>query len=89
MTIAARKYVVANRGPKSPADITYSPGLVSGEETMNATTGAHGTADAIAPSTTAVVPHEQNGVSDATATAASTATPVRRRSHAARCSVPT
>ena len=29
---------------------------------MNATMGAHGIVDAIMPSTTAVVPHEQNGV---------------------------
>ena len=47
---------------------------------MNATTGAHGTEEAMAPSTTAVVPQEQNGVSAPSATAPSTAAQVRRRS---------
>lgn len=48
---------------------------------MNATTGAQGTEEASAPRTTAVVPHEQNGVSAPRATAPRTATQVRRRSH--------
>ncbi len=69
--------------------MTYSPGLVSGDETMKATTGAHGTADARAPSTTAVVPHEQKGVSAPSATAPRTARGGRARSHPASRSVPT
>jgi len=70
--------------PKSPTDITYCSGLVSGEDTRKETMGAHGTDEAIAPSTTAVVPHEQNGVSAPSATAASTATHRRLRIHVAR-----
>jgi hypothetical protein len=57
--IAAMKNVVANGIPNNPADRAYSSGLVSGEETRNATMGAHGTCEASAPRTTAVVPHEQ------------------------------
>jgi hypothetical protein len=59
MTIAATKNVVANDAPNSPTNKTYSPGLVNGDGTMKATTGAHGTADANAPRTTAVVPHRR------------------------------
>lgn len=56
---------------------------------MNATSGAHGTRDAMAPSTMAVVPHEQNGVKAANATAPITATAVLARSAAANRSPPT
>lgn len=55
---------------------------------MNATTGAQGTEDASAPSTTAVVPQEQKGVITASTTAPTTASPVRARSQDASRSVP-
>ena len=79
----------ANGQPKNPADRSSSSGDVSGEATMKATTGAHGTAVASMDSTTAVVPHEQKGVATAAATDPLTAAPVRRRNSAARRSVPT
>ena len=56
---------------------------------MNATTGAQGALVAISPRATAVVPHGQKGVAEASATAPNTATPVRRRSHRPNRSVPT
>jgi len=56
---------------------------------MKATIGGHGDVVASRPSTTAIVPHEQNGVSVASATAPTTATLVRRRSQAPIRSVPT
>ena len=59
-TIDEAKKKAANGQPNSPAETTSSLGEVSGEATMNATIGAHGAVVAI-DSTTAVVPHEQNG----------------------------
>jgi hypothetical protein len=72
----------------SPALSSSSSGLVSGEATMNATIGAHGVRVASMPSTIAVVPHEQNGVSVASSTAAPIATQRRRDIQAPRRSVP-
>ncbi len=46
---------------------------------MNATMGAHGIVDAIMPNTTAVVPHEQNGVVTATPVESNTLFFVLRR----------
>ena len=60
----------ANGQPNNPALSSSSSGLVSGEATMKATIGAHGVRVASMPSTIAVVPHEQNGVSVASKTAA-------------------
>jgi hypothetical protein len=62
--------ISANGQPNSAALSTSSSGLVSGEATMKATIGAQGVRVASMPSTIAVVPHEQNGVSVASSTAA-------------------
>src|SRR5512140_1519510 len=64
-TIDAAKNVSAKRHPNRPALNTSSCGEVSGEATMNATMGAHGTTEAIIPRTAAVVPQEQRGVAAA------------------------
>ena len=56
---------------------------------MNATSGAHGVEAAIPAIITAVVPHEQKGVRPANATAPTTPTQTRRRSHPSSRSVPT
>ena len=48
--------------------------------------GAHGTVDAIMPSTTAVVPHEQNGVPTATAVESRTPLLLLRRKKRAMAS---
>ncbi len=83
------KKMIAKGQPNSPAENTSSAGLVSGEATMNATSGAQGAAVASIPNRTAVVPHEQNGVSVATSTAPAVATTLRRRNSPAARSVPT
>jgi len=83
------KKIHANDQPKRPADRNSSAGLVNGDATMNATTGAHGAEVANIPSTTAVVPQEQKGVAVASMTAPAMATGVRWRSQAAIRSVPT
>lgn len=59
------KKINANGQPNSPALSSSSSGLVSVEATMKATIGAQGVRVASMPSTIAVVPHEQNGVSEA------------------------
>ena len=87
-TIAAMKNDSAKGNPNKPVDRTSSSGLVNGEDTMNATIGAHGTLLAIAPSTTAVVPQEQNGVRVARTTAPATAYTIRLRSQSAIRSAP-
>ncbi len=58
--------------PNKPAVYTIPSGEESGEETMNATMGAHGIIEAIIPITMAVVPQEQRGVPTATAVASAT-----------------
>ena len=63
------KKVRANDQPNNPAENINSDGLVRGEATTKATSGAHGAVVAIIPSRTAVVPQEQKGVSVATSTA--------------------
>ena len=83
------KKSVANGHPKRPAENTSSDGLVSGDATMNATSGAHGVAVASIPNRTAVVPHEQNGVRVASRTAPPVAITVRRLSNLETRSVPT
>ena len=65
--MAPTKYSNAKGQPNKPADRSSSLGLVSGEATMNAMTGAQGASAAIMPRTTAVVPQEQNGVNVALA----------------------
>jgi hypothetical protein len=88
-TIEAPKKNSANGHPNRPPEKISSSGEVRGEETMKATIGAQGTELASIDRTTAVVPHEQNGVPTAAATEPATATSVRRRSKAATRSVPT
>ena len=87
-TMVPPKNSSANGQPNSPALRNSSSGLVSGEATMKATIGAHGARVAIIPSTIAVVPHEQNGVSAASSTAPVIATQRRRESQAPSRSVP-
>lgn len=87
--IVPAKKVRAKGHPMSPADSSNSAGLVSGEDTMKATSGAHGVEAAMPAMITAVVPHEQNGVRLARATAPTTPTHIRRRNHPSRRSVPT
>lgn len=48
IAIVPRKKISANGHPNNPADTSSSAGLVSGEATMNATSGAHG-ADVASP----------------------------------------
>jgi hypothetical protein len=87
--IAPVKKISANGQPNSPALSSNSSGLVSGEATMKATIGAHGVRVASMPSTIAVVPHEQNGVSVASRTAALMASQRRRDSQPLSRPVPT
>ncbi len=61
---------------------------MSGDATMKATIGAHGALLASMLRTTAIVPHEQKGVSVASSTPAPTAIQVRLRSQPDRRSVP-
>ena len=88
-TIDAPKKKAAKGQPNSPVDTNSSDGEVRGEATMNATMGAQGAVVAIIDRTTAVVPHEQNGVPTAAATEPTTAYPVRRWKSVAIRSVPT
>src|ERR1035437_551457 len=76
-TIEDAKKKSAKDQPNNPAETNNSSGEVSGEATMKATIGAHGTELASIERTTAVVPHEQKGVPTAAATAPPTATGVR------------
>jgi hypothetical protein len=57
------KKIRSSGQPNNPPLSTSSSGLVSGEVAMNATIGADGVRVASVPSTIAVVPHGQNGVS--------------------------
>jgi hypothetical protein len=83
------KKIIANGHPNRPAENTSSEGLVRGDATMNATSGAHGVAVANIPNRTAVVPHEQNGVRVASSTAPTVATTARRLRSFETRSVPT
>ena len=83
------KKTSANDQPNNPAEKNSSDGLVSGEATMKATIGAHGEEAASMPTSTAVVPQEQNGVSVAKATAPVVATRLRRLISRETLSVPT